>query len=165
MYKHILVPTDGSELSHAAAAGAIELARALGARITAFHVTPQPPASVLEAWVHGSRESALQLEALFEANARRYLAKIRDRAREAGVRCQCVHLAGVQVYDEIIKAARARHCDLIYMASHGRRGTADVILGSETIKVLTHSPIPVLVHRHRSVPAASRVQAKRSKRS
>ena len=163
MYKHILVPTDGSELSRAAISGAIGLARALGAHVTGFLVIPARPVTALEAWVRGSPESAPRLEALFKENARRYLAEILDCARDAGVRCKCVHVTGEQVYEEIIRAAIARRCDLIYMASHGRKGTSDVILGSETVKVLTHSPIPVLVHRSRVTPrrAASLARARR----
>ena len=150
MYKHILVPTDGSELSRAATSGAMRLARALGARVTGCHVIPARPVTALEAWVRGSPESASRLEALFKQNAERYLAEILDCAHAAGVRCKCLHVAGAQVYTEIIRAAIARRCDLIYMASHGKKGTSDVILGSETVKVLTHSPIPVLVHRSRT---------------
>jgi nucleotide-binding universal stress UspA family protein len=150
MYKHILVPTDGSELSRATISGAISLARALGARVTGCHVIPGGPVTRLEAWGRGSPDSASRLEALFTQNARRYLAGILDRAQAAGVRCKCLHVAGAQVYEEIIRTAIARRCDLIYMASHGRKGTADVILGSETVKVLTHSPIPVLVQRSRT---------------
>ncbi|RPI45788.1 MAG: universal stress protein, partial [Betaproteobacteria bacterium] len=136
--------------------------RALGARLTGLHVIPPGPLTPLEAWAHGSRGSAAQLEALFRDNARRYLADLRDCARSAGVRCQCVQVAGADVYDAIIKTAIARRCDLIYMASHGKKGTADVILGSETVKVLTHSPIPVLVHRTAGKSASARVQPRRS---
>ena len=154
MYKHILVPTDGSELSRAAAASAIRLASALGARITGLHVTPVAALSELEAWVHGSPDSAQQRAALFEKNARRYLGEVWDLARNAGVRCQCLQVPGAQIYEEIIKAAEARRCDLIYMAAHGRKGASAVLLGSETIKVLTHSSLPVLVHRATAQAAA-----------
>ena len=126
---------------------ALALAKALGARVTGVHVIPSRALSSLEAWVHGSKESSSQLAAIQKEHARRFLTEIAVRARAAGVRCQCRQVAGDQVYEEIIKLARTRRCDLIYMASHGRKGAADVILGSETVKVLTHSPLPVLVHR------------------
>lgn len=161
MFKHILVPTDGSELSRAAADGALALARALGARITGVHVVPSRPLGLLEAWVHGSRDSAARLLALQKKSARRFLDDIAVRARSAGVACECRLVAGEQVFEEIIKLARKRRCDVIYMASHGRKGTADVILGSETVKVLTHSPIPVLVHRTRESAGAARRTARR----
>lgn len=151
MYKHILVPTDGSELSRSAVDEALALAKALGARVTGVHVIPSRPITSLEAWVHGSKETAAHLAAIQKENARRFLAEITLRARAAGVRCQCQQVAGDQVYEEIIKLARAQRCDLIYMASHGRKGTGNVILGSETVKVLTHSPLPVLVHRNPEV--------------
>ena len=160
MYKHILIPTDGSQLSRSAADAALALAKALGARVTGAHVVPSRPLSSLEAWVHGSKESSAQLAAIQKENARRFLAEIAVRAREAGVRCQCRQVAGDQVYEEIIRLARARRCDLIFMASHGRKGTADVILGSETVKVLAHSPIPVFVHR--GPDAAGTAQRRRS---
>jgi nucleotide-binding universal stress UspA family protein len=147
MYKHILVPTDGSELSRSAVEAALALAKAVGARVTGVHVVPSKPLSSLEAWVHGNKETSAQLAAIQKENARRYLAEIAVRGHAVGVPCQCRQVAGDQVYEEIVRLARARRCDLIYMASHGRRGTADVILGSETVKVLTHSPLPVLVHR------------------
>ena len=147
MYKHILVPTDGSELSRSAVHEALALAKTLSARVTGVHVISSRPLSSLEAWVHGSKDSAAHLLVIQKENARRFLTEISVRARAAGVRCQCQQVAGDEVYEEIIKLARQRRCDLIYMASHGRKGTADVILGSETVKVLTHSPIPVLVHR------------------
>lgn len=163
MYKHILVPTDGSDLSASAAVEAVKLAKSLGARVTGLHVIPARPVSVLEAWGHRGPDSAAELNAFYKKTALRYLVQIADRAREAGVRCQCLHVAGEQVFEEIIKAAKARRCDLICMASHGKRGTTDIILGSETVKVLTHSPIPVLVHRRsqakRPVRKGSRTRA------
>ena len=161
MYKHILVPTDGSDLSRAAVDAALALAKALDARVTGVHVIPVRPLTSLEAWVHGSKESSAQLAAIHKERARRFLADIAVRAHAAGVRCQCQQVAGDQVYEEIIKLARARRCDLIFMASHGRKSSADIILGSETVKVLAHSPIPVFVHRSPDVAGSAPRRARR----
>jgi nucleotide-binding universal stress UspA family protein len=145
VYKHILLPTDGSELSAAAARAGIQLARALGARVSALHVTPpftasdMPPAA-FAAEVHDH-------EARAKESARRALGAIEAAASAAGVACTVFHRESYSPYEAIIALAGEAECDLICMASHGRRGVAALLLGSETSKVLTHSKIPVLVTR------------------
>lgn len=156
MYTHILLPTDGSPLSESAVESAVRLAKAVGARVTGIHVTPKFSAVRLEAWAHGDSKSRLRLKALFDKQGDRYLATIRQKAREAGVRCQCLAVSGDSPYEEIVKTARRKRCDLIYMASHGKKGTSALLLGSETAKVLTHSPVPVLVHRPGRAPNQAR---------
>ena len=148
MYKHILVPTDGSPLSLKAAKTAASLAKALGARITTLYVIPPypPPPSndgMLYVEYFSPREYAKQTQ----KHAAAALAKVEAAARAAGVPCVSLYLTGEEPWQSIIKTARSSKCDLIAMASHGRRGLAAILLGSETTKVLTHSKTPVLVCR------------------
>jgi nucleotide-binding universal stress UspA family protein len=149
MYKHILVPTDGTPLSLKAATEAVGLAKRLGSTITAVFVTsPWMPPMISE----GSMVPRLdQLQEHYaktqEAAARTALAHIEDVAKAAGIAVDGVHVIDNQPWDGILTAAKDKSCDLIVMASHGRKGMAGLLLGSETVKVLTHSKIPVLVCR------------------
>lgn len=146
MYKHILLPTDGSRLSEEAAAAGLALAKALGARVTALHVLPEPVTSGLEAWTHGDEEFEERLYKSFEARGKTYLESVRKMAAKAGVACECALVRGEAPHAEIIVEGRDRGCDLIVMASHGRKGTEAVLLASETLKVMTLGTLPVLVH-------------------
>jgi nucleotide-binding universal stress UspA family protein len=147
MYKKILVPTDGSRLSARAIEHAVALASATGASLLALHVyakflgtpygTVGPAADVL-AEAHARQERA-RAEALF--------ADIRRAGAAAGVKVETVLVEAADVYRQIIATARRHRCDLICMASHGRRGISALVLGSETTKVLTHGTLPVLVLR------------------
>jgi nucleotide-binding universal stress UspA family protein len=147
MFTKILVPTDGSPLSDKAVAKALGIAKLSGGMVIALHVYPRfagspygtfgPSADILaEAHV---RQHQFEAETLFAA--------IEKQSRAANVLVDMILVEGDDVYREIIAAAKRRKCDLICMASHGRRGVAGVVLGSETHKVLTHSAIPVLVLR------------------
>jgi nucleotide-binding universal stress UspA family protein len=143
VYKHILIPTDGSAASERAIAAGIALARLLGARVTGFHAAPPAVPLVLGkqlAKAYMSREA-------IEQAAVRYLGVIGRAAAKAGVACETMHVTSDFPADAILEAARSRKCDLVVMASHGRHGLAAMLLGSETQKVLTHAKIPVLVHR------------------
>lgn len=147
MFKHILIPTDGSPLSRAAAAAGVKLAASLGARVTALFAAPAPTPIVYRAMLPVGYAPQEERERLIERTSRAYLAWIEEAAQAEGVKCE-----GVAVTDEypahaILETARKRRCDLIFMASHGRRGIKGVLLGSETQKVLAESPIPVLVYR------------------
>jgi nucleotide-binding universal stress UspA family protein len=164
MYKHILVPTDGSELSEAAAASGILLAKAIGARITVLHVTPELKDAPLDSWAQGDTRSRSRLRALFEQRAQQYLATVKKRAEQAGVRCTCVSTSGGSPYESILQTAADKRCDLIYMASHGRRGTSALVLGSETVKVLTHGSVPVLVHRATATARPGRLASRTGSR-
>ncbi len=145
MYKHILIPTDGSELSTAAIAKGIALARSLGARVTGITVFPPfrtiavEPLMVTDTPAQYARDCA--------AIGEKYLRVVQDAATAAGVSCDVVWATHDHPYQAIIDTAGAKGCDLIVMASHGRKGVAAVVLGSETTKVLTHSKVPVLVCR------------------
>lgn len=145
MFKHILVPTDGSPLSLTAVDKAVAFARETGAKITA--VTVSEPFHVLSTDSRQLAETRQTYAAHSKAEAARNLAAAEARAKAAGVACEVVHVEKDHPYEAIIDTATSRGCDLIAMASHGRRGVSAVLLGSETTKVLTHSTIPVLVYR------------------
>lgn len=146
MFKHILIPTDGSEPSQRAVRTAVELAKIHQARLTGIHVIPDYHLLIAyEGAFDPVTEERIEEEA--KARAEGYLAFIRRCAEEAGVPCDTVCETSDHPYDAILKSAEARKCDLIVMTSHGRKGLAAVLLGSETRKVLTHARIPVLVVR------------------
>jgi nucleotide-binding universal stress UspA family protein len=156
MYKHILLPTDGSALSASAIESGVRLARLLGSRITGLHVMARRGANPLETWAHGDVETQVRLRELFDTQAQRYLAFVATAARGAGVECDCLRVSDESPAAAIVRTAEDRGCDLIYMASHGKAGASALLLGSETAKVLIQSAIPVLVHRQRvSVPIAT----------
>jgi nucleotide-binding universal stress UspA family protein len=148
MFKHILLPTDGSKLSDRAVQRGIELAEAIRARVTAVHVIPEFRMMADESFV---LPTSIDLKARYEkeskARASKMLEKISARAEAAGVPYEGVVVIGETPYEYIIDTAKKRKCDLIMMASHGRRGISALLLGSETSKVLTHSKVPVLVVR------------------
>ena len=145
MYKHILLPTDGSALSANAVRDGIQFAREIGARVTALTVTP--PFYPSEMSPSAMTAHAQEHEAKSQETAQRALAVVEAAAKAAGVPCTLLHRVSDGPFEEIIKAAGEAGCDLIFMASHGRRGVSALLLGSETNKVLTHSKIPVLVTR------------------
>ena len=149
MYKHILVPTDGTELSDKAVEAAISLAKLLGARITAFHaMEPYPLQGAYAAEASGVAELQPELFAeRSEEYAKRVLETFKKAASAANVECTTEYATARSPSQAIVEKARAEQCDLIVMASHGRRGLEGFLLGSETQKVLTHSTIPVLVYR------------------
>jgi nucleotide-binding universal stress UspA family protein len=145
MFKHILLPTDGSELSATAIQQGVRFAKSIGAKVTGLCVMPlQHPYSY---------ETEIPMEALEQAAQRcqelaeKYLAAIEKEAKEAGVACDVVYEKNDYTYEAIIRVAKEKDCDLIMMASHGRRGVGALLIGSETQRVLTHSKIPVLVYR------------------
>ena len=144
MYRHIIVPTDGSKLSLKAVKTAVRLAGMLGAEMTAMYVIPvYAPPVYGEAMIYipdSGRNAAKRA-------GQKALNGIERTAGNAGVKCRTVILASGAPWEGIIKTAKARRADLIVMASHGRGGLSGLLLGSETTKVLTHSKIPVLVCR------------------
>jgi nucleotide-binding universal stress UspA family protein len=145
MYKHILVPTDGSPLSLKAARAAARLAKPLKARITAFYVIePFTPPMSAEGMAFRMQQDIREYEQGARRSADRALAKA---ATAAGGKCDTAAVVHENPWEAIIKAADSKKCDLIVMASHGRRGISALLLGSETQKVLTHSKTPVLVCR------------------
>ena len=147
MFKHILLPTDGSKLSNRAVKRGIDFARKLKARLTALHVVPEFKLMVDEGITPLHPVLKKRLEDEGRARAQRMLDAIARQARARGVRCATLSVASDLPYQQIIATARRNRCDLILMASHGRRGLSSLLLGSETAKVLLHSKIPVLVVR------------------
>lgn len=145
MHRHILIPTDGSDLSQNAINYGVALAKSVNAKITVltvstpFHTFAVEPAMITDTpEQYGSRTAAL---------AAKYLDVAKEAALAAGLSCDTMHVEHDQPYLAIIETATQKSCDLIVMASHGRRGISAMVLGSETVKVLTHSTIPVLVVR------------------
>ena len=147
MFNTILVPTDGSQLSEKAVQEAMLLAKMSHANVVALHIYPAfagcpygafGPAQDMLAEAHVTRH---------EAEAGKLFEKIRTLARAAGVALETALVQSNDVYTQIIGVAKKKKCDLICMASHGRRGLSGFVLGSETQKVLTHSKVPVLVLR------------------
>jgi nucleotide-binding universal stress UspA family protein len=148
MYKHILVPTDGSKLSKEAALAAVQLAKALGARVTAFFAAPPATPIMFKGLLPGGYATPEEHEQNIRSAAESYLGAIEKAARAAGVPCERLMQTSDYPADAIIAAAKKRRCDLIFMGSHGRRGIRrESLLGSETQKVLSQAPLPVLVHR------------------
>jgi len=163
MFKHILLPTDGSELSAAATHQGILFAKSIRAKVTGLCVMPlhykfryaaQIPTEALgqstkrckeleEVYLTTIQKGAEIAKGLAEA----YLSTIEKDAKEAGLACDVICERNDSPYEAIIRVAEQKGCDLIMMASHGRRGVEALLLGSETQKVLTHSKIPVLVYR------------------
>lgn len=147
MYRRILLPTDGSTRSRDAVQAGVGFARDLGAEVFGFYVVPVPRADFLDSLTHEYPQFADRQRLLFNRVGEEYLAFIRGTAEEAGVRCACRKLPGLNTSTMIMREAKRLSCDLIYMASHGWNGEHARLLGSVTLKVLNTSPVPVLVHR------------------
>lgn len=145
MYRHILIPTDGSELSEKAIEHGVAFAKSINARITALTVSI--PFHIFTVTQGMTTETLERYKERMETVAARYLSAVKNTAIAAAVRCDMVHVEHDQPYRAILDTAARRLCDLIVMGSHGRRGVSAIVLGSETVKVLTHSSIPVLVFR------------------
>lgn len=147
MFKHILVPTDGSQLSLDAAKQAITFAREINAKITAFFAKPEYPVTYFGEGALVDPTTPEKFSEISDKQANEVLGSIRQLCTEAGVACDTLTATSDVPYEAIIEAAAKSACDLIFMASHGRKGIKGLLLGSETNKVLTHSKIPVLVYR------------------
>jgi nucleotide-binding universal stress UspA family protein len=145
MFKHILLPTDGSPLSEATVREGIQYAKVVGAKVTGLYVIPKNQPFYYDMEVPS--DAQLQISKRFEELAKSLLSAIEEAAKGAGVPCEVVTGGSDYAYDAIIRIAESKGCDLIMMASHGRKGAVGLLLGSETQKVLTHSRIPVLVFR------------------
>jgi nucleotide-binding universal stress UspA family protein len=145
MFKHILIPTDGSPASEMAAFRGIDMARESGARITALHVSPQFHVLTYRSGVLGGSREEFERDANQHAAA--YLDVIAKAAREGGVACTTLCEVHDRPYQAIVEVAQRLECDLILMGSHGRRGVVGMFMGSETQRVLVNSTVPVLVWR------------------
>lgn len=145
MYQHILIATDGSELAEKAVSAGLNLAKALNARVLAVTVS--------EAWAAYAAPEIMMpypntdYERFAAEQAEKILSSVAKSAAAIGVQCATLHVSDRYPADGIVDAAKDRGCDLIVMASHGRRGLARLLLGSQAMQVLTHSPVPVLICR------------------
>jgi nucleotide-binding universal stress UspA family protein len=145
MYKHILIPTDGSVLSAKAIEQGIGLAKSLGAQVTGITVSSPFHTFALDSLMVS--DTAERYKKDCEDRAEKFLGAITGAARAAGIQARAAHVVADHPYEAIMDTARSNGCDLIVMASHGRKGASALVLGSETHKILTHSKIPVLVCR------------------
>ena len=147
MYKRILVATDGSDLSGTAVGSAIELAAAIGAELVALYVVPRYPVSYFEGGITISVEDIARTEKQWSDKGQAVVDAVQEQAKAQGVTAKAVVAQSDLVAESIMSAATKHACDLVVMASHGRKGITRVLLGSETQHVLTHSTVPVLVLR------------------
>ena len=145
MYANILIPTDGSELAGKAVQHGIALAKRIGARVTVLTVLP--PFHTFTTDPQMIEDTPDQYKVRMQKHAEKTLGAATLAAQAAGVACETVQVEHEHPYRAIIDTAGSEGCDLIVMASHGRHGMSAIVLGSETVKVLTHCEIPVLVHR------------------
>jgi nucleotide-binding universal stress UspA family protein len=145
MFKRILLPTDGSEPAQRAVLAGISFAKDLGAEVLGLTVIPRFHTFTYKTDMLEDTKEEFAIES--EQRASQNLGFIEGAAREAGVPCSTEKAVSDEPHDVIISTAQARHCDLIVMGSHGRRGIKGLLLGSETQKVLVHSSVPVLVYR------------------
>ena len=147
MFKHILVPTDGSSLSTDTVKRAVVFAKEIGAKITFFYAKPDYPVAYYGEGALIDPTTPERFAEMTDKQAQGILAAAAAAAKEAGVACASASAVSDIPYEAIIAAATSATCDLIFMASHGRKGISGLLLGSETQKVLTHSKTPVLVYR------------------
>lgn len=147
MYKNILIPTDGSALSRAAIAAGVKLAKAVGAKVTAVHAAPPATPLIYKDLLPVGYMTPDEHAAVINKALQRYLGVVEKAAKAAGVRCKSVHATSDFPAEVILTTAAKEKCDLIFIASHGRRGLSRALLGSQAQKVLSGSKIPVLVHR------------------
>lgn len=145
MFKHILIPTDGSAASTHAIHGCMAFAKKCGASVTGVYVIPEFHVFTYKTEMLEDTEEQFTVDGI--VHAKKYLEEIETAAREAGVKYDTKYLTSDHPFEAIIRTAGEQECDLIIMASHGRKGVKGLLLGSETQKVLTHSQIPVLVYR------------------
>jgi nucleotide-binding universal stress UspA family protein len=145
MYAHILIATDGSDLAQRAVEQGLTLAKVLGSTVTAVTVTEPWTAAVSGEWAVAFPVE--EYEKATAANAEKILDGVQQAAVGLGVTCDAVHVKDQYAAEAIVEEAKARGCDLIVMASHGRRGIAKFVLGSQATRVLAHTSVPLLICR------------------
>jgi nucleotide-binding universal stress UspA family protein len=146
MYRHILIPTDGSELADKAVVHGLSLAKSVGAKITALVVEPTFNVyDVPSSKMFQMTKAFAEYEEHARAHAAGVLTGVADAAKSSNVPCETIQMIHDHPYEAIVAIAKERDCDLIVMASHGRSGIGAIVLGSVTTKVLTHTSVPTLV--------------------
>lgn len=146
MYKHILISTDGSDVAQKGVEQGLALAKGIGARVTLITVSESFPiyATAGAGWVTTEMANYDEIQ---KEHAERILANAKEAAGKSGVTAETLYVPNASPAEAIIETAKDRGCDLIAMASHGRRGIGRLLLGSQTSEVLSHAPVPVLVVR------------------
>jgi nucleotide-binding universal stress UspA family protein len=147
MYQKILVATDGTPLSRKAVRSAVGLSAALEAELVALYVVPRYPVSYFEGGITMSTQEIARIEKQWAGEGQAVVDAVQQAAQAKGVKAKAVVSKSDLVAEAIMATARKHKCDLIVMASHGRKGFKRILLGSETQHVLTHSSVPVLVLR------------------
>lgn len=147
MYQKLLVATDGSTLSKKAVRSAVELAAAIGAELVALYVVPRYPISYFEGGITVSTQDIARIEKQWAEQGQAVVDAVQKTAQAQGVKAKAIISKSDLVAEAIMSAAKKQKCDLIVMASHGRKGLKRILLGSETQHVLTQSSVPVLVLR------------------
>ncbi len=147
MYRKLLVATDGSPLSRKAVKSAMGLAGAVGAELVALYVVPRYPVSYFEGGISLAPQEVARIEKQWTDKGQEVVDGVASAAQAAGIKAKAVVARSDLVAEAILAAAKKHRCDLIVMASHGRKGIKRILLGSETQHVLTHSTVPVLVLR------------------
>ncbi len=147
MFKHILIPTDGSTISARAVKAGIALAKEQGARVTGYYAVDPVPARLYGEGYVADRQMVEDFERRSRAAAKQHVGAIERAARKAGVRFDPLVEVARTPYHGIVDAAKKRDCDLIFMSSHGRTGLMRMALGSVADKVMTLSKVPVMVYR------------------
>jgi nucleotide-binding universal stress UspA family protein len=147
MYRHILIPTDGSELAEHAVTNGLSLAKSVGAKVTVIVVEePFDWLSVSETRAQQALDELAKYTEQIKKHVAGVLSRVAAAAKQAGVPCDTMQVENAKPYQAIVTTAADRGCDLIVMASHGRGGLSGIVLGSVTNKVLTHTKTPVLVY-------------------
>jgi nucleotide-binding universal stress UspA family protein len=147
MYQRILIPTDGSKLSAKAVQTAQQLAELTGAQLLFLNVVPRYPVSYFEGGMSVTAGEVGQIEKQWADKAQAMVDQLKVKAEARGLKAKALTVKSDLVAEAVIASAKKNKCDLIVMASHGRKGIKRLLLGSETTHVLTHSPLPVLVLR------------------
>jgi len=147
MYKRILLPTDGSPVSRKAVKQGVAFAKSIGARVVGFFAAEDYRAIMYTEYMPAAMLSQEEFEAQAKRAADKQLAFVQKAAEAAGLSYESYWMISIAPWEAIIEAAKKKKCDLIFMGSHGRTGLAGIVLGSTTVKVLTHSKVPVLVTR------------------
>lgn len=147
MFKHILIPTDGSRTAAKAIQAGVALAKEMGAKVTGYYAQEPLPTHFYGEGYVADRKMTAEFERRSREYAERCVGEIGAAAKKAGVRFESLIVKAAVPYKGIVEAAKKAKCDAIFIASHGHRGLARLVLGSVTNKVLTHSDIPVLVFR------------------
>jgi nucleotide-binding universal stress UspA family protein len=147
VFKHILIPTDGTEIAAKAIEAGVRLAAEMGAKVTGIYAQESRPLHLHNHGYAVEKELIAELERRAHAYAQRCVGQVASAAEAAGVACEPLVVKSDRAYEAIVKAAQERGCDAIFMASRGHKGLTGMILGSVTQQVLAHTSVPVLVFR------------------